>query len=88
MQSFVSHPRAKSCAATASANQLDPRSLYWGYLLGAGAMILGGVVAAFLAVDAEGKSLEDVAKPLSVIAKPAATIFRSGGHGPLPSAGD
>ena len=33
-------------------------------------MILGGLVAAFLAVDAEGKSLEDVAKPLSVIAKP------------------
>jgi MFS family permease len=56
----------------------DPNSLYWGYLLGAGAMILGGVVAAFLAVDAEGKSLEDVAKPLSVIGKPAATIFRAG----------
>jgi MFS family permease len=56
----------------------DPNSLYWGYLLGAGAMILGGVVAAFLAVDAEGKSLEDVAKPLSVIAKPAQTIFRTG----------
>ena len=56
----------------------DPNSLYWGYLLGAGAMILGGVVAAFLAVDAEGKSLEDVATPLSVIAKPAATIFRTG----------
>ena len=28
-------------------------------------MILGGVVAAFLGVDAEGKSLEDVARPLS-----------------------
>jgi len=56
----------------------DPNSLYWGYLLGAGAMILGGVVAAFLAVDAEGKSLEDIAKPLSVIAKPAQTIFRTG----------
>ena len=52
--------------------------LYWGYLLGAGAMILGGVVAAFLAVNAEGKSLEDVATPLSVIAKPAEAIFRSG----------
>ena len=56
----------------------DPNSLYWGYLLGAGAMILGGVVAAFLAVDAEGKSLEDVARPLSVIAKPAEAIFRTG----------
>ena len=56
----------------------DPNRLYFGYMLGAGAMILGGVVAAFLAVDAEGKSLEDVATPLSVIAKPAATIFRTG----------
>jgi hypothetical protein len=35
-------------------------------------------VAALLAVDAEGKSLEDVAKPLSVVAKPAQTIFRAG----------
>ena len=52
-------------------------------------MILGGVVAAFLAVNAEGKSLEDIATPLSVIAKPAEAIFRAGGApGPLPSAGD
>jgi MFS family permease len=56
----------------------DPNSLYMGYLIGAGAMIVGGLVAAFLAVDAEGKSLEDVAKPLSVIAKPAESIFRTG----------
>jgi len=56
----------------------DPNSLYWGYLLGAGAMIIGGLVAVFFAVDAEGKSLEDIAKPLSVIAKPAEAIFRPG----------
>jgi hypothetical protein len=42
-------------------------------------MILGGIVAAFLAVDAEGKSLEDVAKPLSVIGGSAEGIFRPGG---------
>jgi MFS family permease len=58
----------------------DPDSLYWGYLLGAGAMILGGVVAAFLGVAAEGKSLEDVAKPLGVIGKPSEAIFRAGGE--------
>jgi hypothetical protein len=46
--------------------------------LGAGAMILGGVVAVFLAVDAQGKALEDIATPLSVIAKPAQAIFRAG----------
>ena len=45
----------------------DPNNLYVGYLIGAGAMIVGGLVAVFLAVDAEGKSLEDVAKPLSVL---------------------
>jgi MFS family permease len=60
----------------------DPNALYWGYLLGAGAMILGGLVAAFLGVDAEGRSLEDVARPLSVIAKPAKAIFRTGGQHP------
>jgi MFS family permease len=39
--------------------------LFGGYLLGAGVMILGGLVAAFLGVSAEGKSLEDVAMPLA-----------------------
>jgi len=48
----------------------DPTSLYIGYLIGAGAMIAGGLVAAFLGVDAERKSLEDVATPLSVLARP------------------
>jgi MFS family permease len=57
----------------------DPNALYWGYLLGAGAMIVGGLIAAFLGVDAEGKSLEDIAKPLGVIGKPPEAIFRAGG---------
>jgi hypothetical protein len=39
--------------------------LFLGYLLGAGVMMVGGLVAWFLAVDAEGKSLEDVATPLA-----------------------
>jgi MFS family permease len=63
-------------------NGSDPNKLYIGYLIGAGAMIAGGLVAVFLAVDAEGKSLEDVATPLSVIAKPSEAIFRAGGGGP------
>jgi MFS family permease len=62
----------------------DPNSLYFGYLLGAGAMILGGLVAVFFAVDAEGKSLEDIAQPLSVVGRPAARVSPR----PLPSAGD
>jgi hypothetical protein len=35
--------------------------------VGAVVMIIGGVVAFMLAVDAENKSLEDVATPLSVV---------------------
>jgi MFS family permease len=44
----------------------DRGPLFGGYLLGAGIMILGGLVAAFLGVNAEQKSLEDVATPLSM----------------------
>ena len=45
----------------------DPNALFAGYLIGAGAMILGGLVAAFLAVPAERRSLEDIAAPLSMV---------------------
>jgi MFS family permease len=44
-----------------------PSALFVGYLLGAAVMIIGGVVAFALAVDAENKSLEDVATPLSMV---------------------
>ncbi len=36
-----------------------------GYFIGAGLMIAGGIVAAFLGVKAEGKSLESLAQPLT-----------------------
>lgn len=42
-----------------------PTMLFIGYLLGAVVMMAGGLVAWFLAVDAEGKSLEDIATPLA-----------------------
>ena len=45
----------------------DPSKLFVGYIVGAAVMIIGGVLAWVLAVDAERKSLEDVATPLSVI---------------------
>jgi len=47
-----------------------PARLFIGYLLGAAVMIAGGLVAKFLAVDAERKSLEDVATPLSATGRP------------------
>ena len=39
--------------------------LFWGYVLGSGVMIVGGLVAFKFGIDAEGKGLEDVADPLS-----------------------
>ncbi len=52
----------------------DPGKLFIGYLIGALVMIIGGVVEAVLGVDAEGKSLEDVAVPLSAVTtRPRAT---------------
>ena len=43
----------------------DRGPLTFGYYLGAAVMILGGVVAAFLAINAERRSLEDISDPLS-----------------------
>jgi hypothetical protein len=42
-----------------------PVRLFIGYLLGAAVMIAGGLTAMALGVDAERKSLEDIATPLS-----------------------
>ena len=46
-------------------NGQDHFRLFIGYLIGAGVMLIGGVVAAFLGIDAEQQSLEDIAQPLS-----------------------
>ena len=47
-------------------NGTDHTALFIGYLLGAGIMLLGAVVEAVLGVDAEGRSLEDIALPLAL----------------------
>lgn len=44
----------------------DRSGMFVGYLLGGGIMIIGGLVTVVLGVAAEGKSLEDIAIPLSV----------------------
>jgi MFS family permease len=62
-------------------------SLYWGYLLGAGVMILGGLAEVFLGVAAEGKSLEDVASPLGLVRKLGQSVTGASSGGPLPEAG-
>jgi len=43
----------------------DRDQLYIGYLIGAGLMVLGGIVEIVLGVNAEQKGLEDVAEPLT-----------------------
>ncbi|MEU6541779.1 MFS transporter [Streptomyces sp. NPDC046859] len=47
------------------------------FQIGAGLMCAAGLVAAFLAVRAERRSLEDIARPLSAVAKSAAEGARS-----------
>ena len=40
-------------------------SIFYGYLLGAGLMLVGALVELLLGVKAEGRSLESIATPLS-----------------------
>ena len=40
-------------------------NVFYGYLLGAALMIAAGVAEWFIGVEAAGKSLEDVARPLT-----------------------
>nr|WP_218847254.1 MFS transporter [Psychromicrobium silvestre] len=50
----------------------DRNPLAGGYYLGAAVMLLGGLIALFFGIDAEGKALEEVADPLSKVKEPAA----------------
>jgi MFS family permease len=40
--------------------------IFWGYLLGAGAMVVAAIIQADFGLDAERRSLEDIATPLSL----------------------
>jgi MFS family permease len=57
----------------------DPGPLTIGYLVGAVIMILGGIIAWFFGVDAERKSLEDIANPLSAVNQSVTTPDRDRG---------
>ena len=46
-------------------NGTSRTGLFVGYLIGAGIMLIGGLVEVFLGVQAAGKSLEQVTKPLT-----------------------
>jgi MFS family permease len=64
----------------------DPSKLFIGYLIGAGVMVLGGIVEIVLGVAAENRSLEDIASPLSAVRRRAAESL-SGLRGAVPEAG-
>jgi MFS family permease len=51
----------------------DPFPLFLGYLLGAVVMVVGGLIASILGVDAEGRPLEEIATPLSATGPPTAS---------------
>ena len=53
----------------------DPSRLFIGYALGGALMIVGGVVELLLGVAAEGKELEQVARPLTAV--PASQVPRA-----------
>ncbi|SDM26555.1 MFS transporter [Allokutzneria albata] len=70
----------------------DPAAVAIGYYIGAGVMMLGGIVEIVLGVEAAQRSLEDVASPLSASAdeKPRVSskdATRSG-YAPLPGTSD
>ena len=66
-------------------NGQDHFRLFVGYLIGAGVMLLGGIIAAFLGVDAEQRSLEDIAEPLSA-ARPSPRLSAVSGAPRSPAA--
>ena len=51
-------------------NGADHSRLFYGYLIGAGVMLAGGLIEVFLGIDAEGRSLEDLARPLGATDAP------------------
>jgi hypothetical protein len=58
-------------------NGADTSKLFVGYLIGAGVMIIGGVVELLLGVRAERRPLEPVARPLSLV--PGTAVPRAAG---------
>jgi MFS family permease len=49
----------------------SPTGLYVGYLIGGGIMIFGGIIELIFGIKAEGKSLEEITKPITSVSKEA-----------------
>ena len=63
-------------------NGKDHFSLFVGYLIGAGVMLVGAGVEALLGIDAEGRSLEELASPLGASGGPSLLSNTSGAPRP------
>lgn len=64
-------------ALVGDGSQREP--LFWGYVLGAGVMMVGGIVCGIFGVSAAGRSLEDISDPLSLVDADAEGADRSRG---------
>ncbi len=62
----------------ANNTHVKPGPLAWGYVIGAVIMLVGALVAWFIGVDSERKSLEDIASPLSATKRPEQGISPEG----------
>ena len=70
-----------------SADYLEHHSkLFIGYLIGAAVMLVGGLVEAFLGVNAEQRSLEDIATPLTSVGEPTGLLSNPTGAPRPPAA--
>lgn len=49
-------------------------SVFYGYLVGGGMMLLGAAIELWLGVKAEGQSLEELAPPLSTHSSPEGPV--------------
>jgi MFS family permease len=67
-------------------NGTDHSRLFYGYLIGAVVMLAGGLIEAFLGIDAEGRSLEDVARPLGATDSPRPDALSAVTGAPRPPA--
>jgi MFS family permease len=67
-------------------NGQDHNKLFLGYLIGAAVMIVGGIIDVILGVAAEGKSLEDLASPLSSVSSPSPLLSNMTGSPRPPAA--
>ena len=52
----------------------SPTGLYVGYVVGGAIMVIGGIVELAIGIKAEGKSLEDITKPITATDRAPAAV--------------